>query len=650
MLTFHRFVAALALLAGVLSAASANAQGCGPQNPNCIVTTMPPGDASNRAASDAFVQQAISPFSPPGGSNGQQQYNNNGVFGGFTQSGDVAVSTSTGAATIQPNAVTTNKIADSNVTTNKIGDANVTNAKLAPGAANTVKGSLNGTTTSDLALASCSAVYQFTQWVTGTGWQCGINPVLPSRAIAVTLNLSAFTSVSTLGYATPGDGGGAAFVNVGSTPFRDSNVTAGSITNAGSGCANGTYQNLYLTGGTGNNFTAVVVVAGGIVTSVTPTNGGGAAYSVGDVLALQAANITCANARWTVSAVSAAQASFTDSGGAHWQYVVGGGNFINARQFGCKFNWNRTTGDAGATDDTTCLKRALLFAADVKPDKIQLNAAQTFASTKLVLPAGTALISDTLLQTSSVSVEGQGPFNTFIKTADAGLTGGLGAHVWYICDPNSQVACFGPRISSLGVSAFNTTANSNVYVFWTNAAQQTKVMDNVAIYSGARGCINYEVGYGGAANANFYDIFCTINTGAGSPAINIASTTGTTLLKFFNLIVESGGAGFAGTGFNARAGQIILDGYHTEGVATGVDINMTVPTHSLVLKNSTGGALCTELVKLEATNTPGNFSIENAVKNGCTRIITNGQPGGANFAADVTPALKIIQCSGNPCN
>mgnify|MGYP005809865223 CR=1 FL=1 len=49
-------LAALAILGPV---DGVRAQGCGPQNPNCIVTTMPPGDASNRAASDAFVQNAI---------------------------------------------------------------------------------------------------------------------------------------------------------------------------------------------------------------------------------------------------------------------------------------------------------------------------------------------------------------------------------------------------------------------------------------------------------------------------------------------------------------------------------------------------------------------------------------------------------------
>lgn len=40
------------------------AQGCGPQNPNCIVPTRPPGDSTNAAASTAFVQGAVGGVTP----------------------------------------------------------------------------------------------------------------------------------------------------------------------------------------------------------------------------------------------------------------------------------------------------------------------------------------------------------------------------------------------------------------------------------------------------------------------------------------------------------------------------------------------------------------------------------------------------------
>jgi len=40
-------------------ATGAIAQGCGPTNPNCVVPTAPPGTSDNRAASTAFVQNAV---------------------------------------------------------------------------------------------------------------------------------------------------------------------------------------------------------------------------------------------------------------------------------------------------------------------------------------------------------------------------------------------------------------------------------------------------------------------------------------------------------------------------------------------------------------------------------------------------------------
>ena len=60
-------------------------------------------------------------------------------------------------------------------------------------------------------------------------------------------------------------------------------VLAFTLTNAGSGYTDGTYNNQALTGGTGTGATANIVVAGGIVTSVV-INGHGVNYTVADVL------------------------------------------------------------------------------------------------------------------------------------------------------------------------------------------------------------------------------------------------------------------------------------------------------------------------------------------------------------------------------
>jgi hypothetical protein len=63
----------------------------------------------------------------------------------------------------------------------------------------------------------------------------------------------------------------------------------GAIT-AGSGYADGTYNNVPLTGGTGTNATATIVVSGGVVTSVT-INNGGSLYVVGNVLSADSSYI-----------------------------------------------------------------------------------------------------------------------------------------------------------------------------------------------------------------------------------------------------------------------------------------------------------------------------------------------------------------------
>lgn len=60
-------------------------------------------------------------------------------------------------------------------------------------------------------------------------------------------------------------------------------VLTATITNAGSGYTNGTYNNTVLTGGSGTGATANITVAGGVVTSVL-INGHGTNYVVGDTL------------------------------------------------------------------------------------------------------------------------------------------------------------------------------------------------------------------------------------------------------------------------------------------------------------------------------------------------------------------------------
>jgi hypothetical protein len=81
---------------------------------------------------------------------------------------------------------------------------------------------------------------------------------------------------------------------------------------AGTGYASATYAGVALTGGTGTGAVATIVVAGGIVTTVTIT-AGGQGYTVGDVLSAPASSLggTGSGFTWTVTAVTSAGTGFT---------------------------------------------------------------------------------------------------------------------------------------------------------------------------------------------------------------------------------------------------------------------------------------------------------------------------------------------------
>lgn len=67
-------------------------------------------------------------------------------------------------------------------------------------------------------------------------------------------------------------------------------ISAGTISNAGSGYANKLYTNIPLTGGSGSGATANITISGNVITSVAIQNPGNF-YAVGDVLSATTANL-----------------------------------------------------------------------------------------------------------------------------------------------------------------------------------------------------------------------------------------------------------------------------------------------------------------------------------------------------------------------
>jgi hypothetical protein len=516
------------------------------------------------------------------------------------------------------------------------------NNGLVPATSNTLKGSLDGTT-SDIAIMSCSALYQFTQWVSGTGWQCGLVPVLPSRTVAATLNLSAFSAVRTLGYALPGDGGEATFQKIVGN-FIDTRILTNAVTNNGtSGCTNGTYFGRSFAGGSGRGAVGTVTVAGNVVTAIAIGGQSTAGYVAGDVLTASP-NITgcSATVSTTVGTVTTPTGSFTDAAATKWQIQVPATG-IDARSMGVKFDWDGV--DATATDNFTPLQNALSFASYPTSTIVDLGGA---VGGQVNLAKGSAMFcgggTAALVVPYGVKVTGRGNYASVTKPCD---TWGVSVNVIELCDKNTHLAGFGCMLEDFQVfMQRDVVSNAAVSLIYSNNAQHDAGMRRMVLYPGAcRRGLTLETGYGGATNVTMEHLefkggkAAAACGGSANPMVFV--NYGTTWVYFTNLNLGGLSASFGGprdNGLSITGGFVVLEGIHPEQIVNPVSINIAggLQNGQVRARMITGGVDCDGMFSLAVTNTPGNFMLgpPNAV-NGCNRLVTNGQPAGAPLVGPV---------------
>jgi hypothetical protein len=518
--------------------------------------------------------------------------------------------------------------------------AAVSNSDLSTGAANTVKGSVNGTTTTDLAVASCSALYSFTQWVTGTGWQCGFIPVLPSRATAATLNLSAFSAVQTQGYASPGDGGGAMFQKLaGGVQFRDTNISSAVLV-GGSGYTNGNYFTVPLTGGSGANCFAFVAVSGGAVTSVSRgapcTN-----YKSGDVLTTPNSFIggTGSGFTWTVNGLTTPSGSFTDTGSNKWQITTDSGNYFNVKQFGAKADWVLGVNDAGATNNQSAFLNAF-YAAYQNDSHSPGNGSTTGA--KIIVTPGNFMVCGGLNVPMGVWLSGQGVVSTMLKRCKADTTG---INFITLCDITYHIGQFGCRISDMTLFSDNVNVTTTDAMVYSENGQQQTLVENVLIQPTGEGCFRYNTGWGGAANALLNNIDCELNQGSTATAMvfNASST-------HFGLRESTIGCGGTGcpsaTAIAINSGRMVVNTLDVEQFGTGLLMNNATAGNTSIYQNvQQNSNSCTQAITLSGTNIPSNTVFLN-VATGCPKTILNGQTGGTDYTGTIRGALMCPGIAG----
>jgi hypothetical protein len=443
--------------------------------------------------------------------------------------------------------------------------------------------------------------------------------VLNSRAEAITKNLSAFGAVQTLGCATPGDGGGGTFINRTTTPFRDSFVTGVTITNNGtSGCTNGTYRNKQPSGGSGTNLILNMVVSGNVVTTVTIEEAGGNGYTVGNVLTTTVTG--CASSvTVTVSTVSTPTCSFSDSVGNHFQLVYNESASLNIKQCGAKVDYAGT--DGTATNDFQAIQNAINYCSDIHGPTIDGGGS---AGCRVMLPPGNSLICGgvPLNVPQGVAIHGVNMWGSTIKVCAAW---GASANFMNICDPDTQASCFASYLRDFTLYApFNLDGSSGVSAIYSNAIQQVDVIDRVAVYAGRRRCLTLETGYGGAALLGVQNFECTPGD-TSTVNVGILINYGTTLVNMRNVHVETGGPN-THSGMQINGGFVTVNGFHTEGILTGITVNITgsIANGFARLYDLTGGASCTNLVLKQGGSVANSVYVSGLTQNGCTNSVNNG--------------------------
>jgi hypothetical protein len=523
----------------------------------------------------------------------------------------------------------------------------VANANIIPGAANTVKGSLDGATTSDIALVSCSVAYRFTQWVSGTGWRCGISPVLPARSNISSLDLSAFTAITVQGFATAGDGGGMTMLKSASQPFcaNSTNTTAVQDSAGNWFSISENSYNIRQFGAKQDGSTDdTTAIQSALDCAAMYTVAGGAAVVVG------------VNGRtvYLPPGISMASNTLTVPNGV---VVIGSGPISSVWQMTTGFPTNKhfvilgpqfqqndiaLVQSSGGAGNLTLNGARTRSGVNYNPSSLGpeicsgdnnntttftfhgINAATGLADTDAILgPAAGNCVTSTKGWLSITQI-----------STSAGYTNVTAGY--------PQVATFGSRLENMQLFSSNTNATqfttfiNNSYagttgvsgnaMVYTNSAQHTGGLSNVKMITGNRSGSIFESGIGGASVFTYDDVEINFSGNCGGCASNNpgAYFNYGGLLTPIRRVVLQGASSAGSVAMNIAGGHVHIQDSHVEGVPTGFDINSTSVNSGIIsISNCFGGSGVTDFIKIEAGAAANITYVSALLSNGSTNIMNN---------------------------
>ena len=131
------------------------------------------------------------------------------------------------------------------------------------------------------------------------------------------------------------------------------------------------------------------------------------------------------------------------------------------------------------------------------------------------------------------------------------------------------------------------------------AAEQFPLAENLEIISGRKGCIYYELGKGGAANAIFNNIDCEQSDAATNHGF-VGNSSGTQI-KILNWVFgcAPSNCGASHYGINLTAGNFAVDTFHIEQMQNGINVATTGTDNLSTIRNGTITSACVNSITLQ---------------------------------------------------